>query len=151
MFDKFKKYITGVGEKTTRHMFHKVTQDELNEVKEKIFIPHELLLFYENIGYGFFFDTPDSYSIDRLYSPSEFCKINLREDYYTDDPTLDYYGHKKFENYKIFFEVVEGNYLLIADNEDKGKNAIIYINEKIADSLEEFLNRFDDEGHYFER
>lgn len=30
MFDKFKKYITGVGEKTTRHTFHKVTQDELN-------------------------------------------------------------------------------------------------------------------------
>lgn len=150
MFDKLKIHYGSRGKNYSTY----VSQSNSGWIKwseEKIFIPHELLLFYENIGYGLFFDTPDSYSIDRLYSPSEFCKINLREDYYTDDPTLDYYDHKKFENYKIFFEVVEGNYLLIADNEDKGKNAIIYINEKIADSLEEFLNRFNDEGHYFER
>jgi hypothetical protein len=47
--------------------------------------------------------------------------------------------------------VVEGNYLLINKKDDNGKNSILYIDEKIADSLEEFLARFDKEGHYFEK
>ena len=49
--------------------------DELDE--KKIFIPKELKEFYINIGYGCFYDNPDSFSIDKLYSPSEYCKINL--------------------------------------------------------------------------
>jgi hypothetical protein len=47
--------------------------------------------------------------------------------------------------------VVEGNYLLINKNDDYVKNSILYIDEKIADSLEEFLARFDKEGHYFKK
>ncbi len=149
-FGKFKKYIVEENKKGNKHTFHKVNFIELLEIEKKIFIPKELKEFYINIGYGCFYDNPDSFSIDKLYSPSEYCKINLREDYYSDDPTLDFYNQEKFKNYKIFIEVVEGNYLLIDDNEKEGKNAIIYIDTKIADSLEEFLNRFDKEGHYFE-
>ncbi|MDY3548970.1 SMI1/KNR4 family protein [Riemerella anatipestifer] len=149
-FEKFEKYIVEENKKGTKHTFHKVNLVELLEIEKKIFIPKELKEFYINIGYGFFYDNPDSFSIDKLYSPLEYCKINLREDYFADDPTLDFYDTNKFENYKIFIEVVEGNYLLIDDNEVEGKNAIIYIDTKIADSLEEFLDRFDKEGHYFE-
>jgi hypothetical protein len=138
-FGKFKKYIVEENKKGNKHTFHKVNFIELLEIEKKIFIPKELKEFYINIGYGCFYDNLDSFSID-----------NLREDYYSDDPTLDFYNQEKFKNYKIFIEVVEGNYLLIDDNEIEGKNAIIYIDTKIADSLEEFLNRFDKEGHYFE-
>lgn len=149
-FETFKKYIVKKNIKGIKHSFYNVNPLELIEIEKKIFIPKELKDFYLNIGYGFFYDNLDYFSIDKLYSPSEFCKINLREDYYIDDPTLDFYNTKKFNNYKIFIEVVESNYLLIDDNEVNGRNAILYIDTKIADSLEEFLDRFDKEGHFFE-
>lgn len=100
-FGKFKKYIVEENKKGNKHTFHKVNFIELLEIEKKIFIPKELKEFYINIGYGCFYDNPDSFSIDKLYSPSEYCKINLREDYYSDDPTLDFYNQEKFKNYKI--------------------------------------------------
>ena len=97
------------------------------------------------------YDTPESFSVDRFLSPDEYLKINLRIDYYEFYPALDFYNTDFFKDYLIFFEVVEGNYLLINKKDDNGKNSILYIDEKIADSLEEFLVRFDKEGHYFEK
>lgn len=149
-FEQFKEYIVEEGKKGSKHSFYKVDSFDIIDVEKKILLPKELKDFYLNVGYGLFFDSPDSYAIDKFYSPTEYCKINLRQDYYSHDPTLDLYKSEKFKDYFIFFEVVEGNYLLIDRKEINGKNAIFYIDEKIADSLEEFLVKFDKEGHYFE-
>jgi hypothetical protein len=48
-------------------------------------------------------------------------------------------------------EIVEGTYLTMDKKSVDGKNSIYYFNELISDSLEEFLKRFDNEGHYFEK
>lgn len=151
MFEDFKKYIVKDGEKSLKHSFYKLDEKEISRIEKEIFIPKELKLFYLEIGYGYMFDSPESFSINRFLSPEEYLKINFRLDYYEFYSALDFYSTDFFKDYYIFFEVVEGNYLSISKNDENGKNSILYIDEKIADSLEEFLIRFDNEGHYFEK
>ena len=135
--------------KKLKHHFFHLAPNEITDVDNQIKIPLELREFFKIIGYGFFFHRDDS-SFDRLLDVISFKKINLRLDYYEFDPDLDLYEHNKYNDKLIFFEVNEGVYLLIDKEDNNGKNAIYYFDEKIADSLEEFLKRFDAEGYYFE-
>ena len=151
MFDFLKKYIIKNEGEKLKHSFYKLDEQEISRIEKEIFIPKELKQFYSEIGFGYMYDTPESFSVDRFLSPDEYLKINLRIDYYEFYPALNFYNTDFFKDYLIFFEVVEGNYLLINKKDDNGKNSILYIDEKIADSLEEFLVRFDKEGHYFEK
>ena len=98
----------------------------------------------------FFFQKDKNY-FDRLLDVISLKKINLRQDYYQFDPDLELYDSPNYNDKLIFFELSEGTYLLIEKVEDNKKNAIYFFNKKIADSLEEFLVRFDKEGHYFEK
>lgn len=132
-----------------KHHFFPLDNDEITLIEKEILVPTELREFYLTVGYGFFFPQDDS-SFDRLLDVISYKKINLRQNYYEFDPDLDLYSHSKYDDRLIFFEVNEGVYLLIAKEAIEGKNAIYYFDEKIADSLEEFLIRFDQEGHYFE-
>lgn len=151
-FEFLKHYINrldeNISDSQNKYQLYSLDMKQIEVLDEEFVIPLELKKFYEEIGYGFFNKT-ESYTIDTLLSPSAMKAINLKEDYYEFDPTLDFYDEAEYRDKIIFFEVVEGNYLLI-DKEDKnGKNAIYYFDQKIADSLEEFLIRFDKEGHYF--
>lgn len=150
-FNFLKKYIIKIEDKsnTLKHNLYTVKKEDVLFVKNIINIPYELSLFYNDIGYGFFYQ--NSNSTNRLLSPKQFKQINLREDFYEFDPDLDLYDSPDYQDKFIFFEVNEGIYLLIEKNDINKKNAIYYFDEKIADSLEEFLLRFDKEGHYFEK
>lgn len=150
-FDFLKKYVVDKNSKTRlRHTFYGVDPEVIQLVDNVLTIPLELKEFYQSIGYGFMLDLVDD-SIDRLLDPIEFKKINLREDYYQYDPTLELFLSPFYEDKLIFFEVNEGVYLLVDKYNTDGKNAIYYFNEKIAESLEEFLQRFDEEPYYFEK
>ena len=133
-----------------KHNFYKVNTEYLKKIGSSLEMPYELNLFYQEIGHGFMYDTDEFFSIDRFLDPESFKKINNREKYYEFDPDLELYEDDFYKDKLIFFEVNEGVYLLINKNDINGKNAIYYFDEKIADSLEEFLIRFDQEGHYFE-
>jgi hypothetical protein len=152
-FTDFNIYISNEREKKSglKHSFYPLVLKEIEDANLLLEIPKELKSFYSIIGYGYMYNTDDSYSIDRFLSPNEFVKINLRQDYYEYDPTLEYFNLSMYQNKLIFFEVVEGNYLLIDKKDINGKNIIYYFDEKIANSLEEFLDKFDKEGHYFEK
>lgn len=150
MFENFKIYISDVKnpENDLKHKFYKVKYDSIEKAEDSIQLPIELKLFYEEVGYGIFYQK--SNSIDRLLSPMQVKQINLKEDFYEFDPDLEVYGSDFYKDKLIFFEVNEGNYLLIDINDIQEKNAIYYFEKKIANSLREFLEKFDNEGHYFE-
>ncbi len=135
--------------KSYKHILFPLKEDDINKIGSTLAIPSELKLFYHKIGYGFFFQEHSSF--DRLLDPYSFKQINLREDFYKFDPELELYEkYYILKNKLIFFEINEGVYLLISREDRNGQNAIYYFDKKIADSLEEFLIRFDQEGHYFE-
>ena len=152
-FSYFKKFIVDKNGKTSKklkHSFYLVSQNEIDTIDRELKIPYELKQFYSIVGFGYMFDSTEYYSIDKFLSPDEFKKINFREEYYKFDPTLEIFNTPEYKNKLIFFEVNEGVYLLIDKNDVKGKNAIYYFDDKIANSLDEFLMKFDKEGHYFE-
>lgn len=109
-----------------------------------ISFPKELYDFYTEVGYGFLNRESDS-AINRLIDPESVADIRLREDEFEYDPDLDMYEDL---NKLVFFEVVEGLYFSISVDEND-KNAIYYVDTIIAESLEEFLKRLDQEGDYF--
>ena len=150
MFERFKKYIIEVTnqENNLKHNFYRVRFENIELAEDSIQLPIELKLFYKEVGYGFFYKNLNSFN--RLFSPMQVKQINLREDFYEFDPDLELYKTDFYKDKLIFFEVNEGVYLLIDKNDIKGKNAIYYFDDKIANSLEEFLDRFDKEEHYFE-
>lgn len=132
-----------------KHHLFPLKESEIEEVSILINIPKELDEFYHQVGYGFFFQNDNSH-IDRFLDVETFKSINLREDFYEYDPDLELYDSEYYTNKRIFYELNEGIYLLI-DNEDiNGSNSIYFFMNKIADSLEEFIIRFTEEGYYFE-
>lgn len=114
------------------------------QARMHISFPKELYDFYTEVGYGFFNRESDS-AINRLIDPESVADIRLREDEFEYDPDLDMYEDL---NKLVFFEVVEGLYFSISVDEND-KNAIYYVDTIIAESLEEFLKRLDQEGDYF--
>jgi len=130
-----------------KHHIYKLDDLQIKEVNVNLTIPFELKQFWREYGYGFFHKNLE-FSIYRLLGPELFQMINLKEDFYEFDPILEMY--EVYENKLIFFQVNEGIYLLIDKEDINEKNAIYYFDEKIADSLEEFLIKFDKDPHYFE-
>jgi antitoxin YxxD len=139
----------GIDHKTVKHSLIKLNKSDITCIEEYITIPHELKEFWLQIGYGFFHNKSE-YSFDRLLDPYSFKIINLRQDYYEFDPDLELYSHEDYKDKLIFLEINEGVCLLIDKVATDGKNAVYYFDKKIADSLEDFVKRFDNEVHYFE-
>jgi SMI1 / KNR4 len=92
MFDFLKKYIIKNEGEKLKHSFYKLDEQEISRIEKEIFIPKELKQFYSEIGYGYMYDTPESFSVDRFLSPDEYLKINLRIDYYEFYPALNFYN-----------------------------------------------------------
>jgi len=137
-----------IDHKLVKHTLIKLEKSDIASIELDIEIPHELNEFWNHIGYGFFHNNSE-YSFDRLLDPNSFKIINLRQEYYEFDPDLEYY--EIFPERVLFMEIVEGTYLTMDKKNLDGKNSIYYFDELIADSLEEFLKRFDSDGHYFEK
>ena len=150
MLQEFRKYIKRLDENTnTKHTIYTIDSNLISEVEKFIIIPKELKNFYIEFGYGFFHVESDSSF--KLMSPEEYQQINLKQDFYEFDPALEIYDNLYNDTKFLFFEVVEGTYLAIDKEDCNGKNAIYYFDERIANSLEEFIIKFDTERTYFEK
>ena len=127
-----------------KHQFYPLEKLEVGRIKDLMgLIPYELFEFYNTIGYGFFYKDNKTY-FNRLLDVFSFKDINFKEDIYEFDPDLIIYDNLyKGEKY-LFFEISEGNYLAIDENDTNGKNAVYYFTKKISDSLVDFLIAFDE-------
>jgi len=88
--------------------------------------------------------------INRLMDPSSIADFRLGEGIYVNDPDRVIYDNDKL---LVFFEVSEGTYLTMdftnVSRNDEEQCPIYYFDEKIADSLYEFLVRMDSGTDYF--
>ena len=125
------------------HIFYPVKQESIDEVEAKLTfsLPTELKEFYIQVGYGFLWQTNKD-SFDRILSPKQVAQITLKEDFYGGDPDLELYDDLYEDEKLLFFEVNEGVYLAIDKHNNNGKNAVFYFEDKISDSLEEFVRNF---------
>lgn len=124
--------------KTDRHEFYPLSAEDIEKVDAVFPIPAALIQFYLEVGYGFF-HTADKNRFNRLLCHNSFHDNNLSKNSYEFDPNLDFYEELYAGSKLLFLEIDELNHLAI----DKTTGAIYYFNDKLADSLDEFLHVFD--------
>ncbi|MBJ7625164.1 SMI1/KNR4 family protein [Weissella confusa] len=139
MFDKYNNEDVGT--------FYELNSDLLNKAENNLDIqfPASLVSFYNSVGYGFFNSTLGN--INRLMDPSSVAEFRTRSGQFAEREDLDIYEDSEGDKL-VFFEANEYTFVSIAfTGNDLGK--VFFMNKKIADSLEEFLERFVADEQFF--
>jgi len=133
--------------KNERHKFIRLQENELLNAEERLGfeLPNELRDFYLEVGYGFIKGS-DGNAINRIMDPDTIADITLREGIYEFDPDLE--GIYEEDDKLVFFEVNEGVYLTLDLNTTQ-KTPVYFFETQIADSLEEFIRKVDEDAEYF--
>ncbi|MGE7593544.1 SMI1/KNR4 family protein [Peribacillus frigoritolerans] len=133
--------------KNSNHKFFPLKEKDLIKAEERLGFnfPPELREFYLEVGYGFFKGNNEN-SISRLMDPDTIADITLREGIYEYDPDLE--GIYEEADKLVFYEVNEGVYLTL-DLNDTQRTSVYFFDNKIADSLESFIKKVDEDNEYF--
>ncbi|MES9665506.1 1,3-beta-glucan synthase regulator [Bacillus cereus] len=148
MFDFLKKYV--VANESVKSdqtpFFYPLPKEEIAEAEDllKMQFPKELKNFYKEIGYGFI-EASSKFFFNRFMDPFSVADFRLRQDIYEYNPNLD------DEESLVFFEVTELSFLTIKFKQENelGQCPIYSEDVKIADSLEEFLIKMDENPDYY--
>ena len=148
MFNFLKEYV--VADRSVRSkqkpIFYPIYQDEIDEAESllQMELPKELKRFCQEIGCGFLKSDTRTF-FNRFMDPISVADFRLRQDIYEYNPNLD------DDDSLVFFEVTELNFLTIKFKEENelGQCPIYSEDEKIADSLEEFLIKMDENPDYY--
>ncbi|GAB6256940.1 type II toxin-antitoxin system antitoxin YxxD [Peribacillus sp. N1] len=129
------------------HKFFPLKEKDLIEAEERLGFkfPPELREFYLEVGYGFLKGNNEN-SISRLMDPDTIADITLREGIFEYDPDLE--GIYDEADKLVFYEVNEGVYLTL-DLNDTQRTSVHFFDNKIADSLESFIKKVDEDNEYF--
>lgn len=99
--------------------------------------PVELLKFYEEIGFGFFHRTKDIGHI--LLDPRSLVCTNMQVGYFATEQVKEYIQLYDISQKLLFFQTFKEQYFAISRIAENGKNAIWYKEQKIEESLFDFL------------
>lgn len=127
--------------------FYCIKEAVISAVQEElgIILPQELVEFYKEVGYGFLHS--DQYNFNRIMSPKSLCDFRFRKGQFNDSSELETYEDLERDKL-IFFEVSEGTYLSIGFAK-KNNGKVFYGKTKIANSLKEFLEKYQENENYF--
>lgn len=133
--------------KNEKHKFIRLQENKLLNAEERLGfeLPYELRDFYLEVGYGFIKGS-DENAINRIMGPDTIADITLREGIYEFDPDLE--GIYEEDDKLVFFEVNEGVYLTLDLNTPQ-QTPVYFFETQIADSLEEFIRKVDEDAEYF--
>lgn len=129
------------------NQFYPVCEADIEEVEGTLGLkfPFELRKFLLEVGYGFI--QGSEYNINRIMGPSSIRDARLKVNDFEFYPDIELYEDLE-EGKLLFFEANESALLLIEISEEQN-NAIYYDDIKIADSLEEFLEKvMEGDGYY---
>lgn len=153
MFDYLKQYIFDDPEDDVvwenKHAFFSIDEGEIEETEEILGrrLPLELKSFYENIGYGFFGIGVGS-KVNRVISAIEIADFVKGINDYDNDPRReDYNDPRKM----VFFEVSSDDFIVIDLGQENlnGQCPLYYFDKRIADSIEDFIVKMDQDPNYY--
>lgn len=127
--------------------FYPIKAEEINKLGKKLnlTVPRELKDLLLEIGYGFINGSENN--VNRIMDADSIRDFRLRKgdfEFYPDIEIYDEYEDGKL----IFFEGCESALISIELTEDNLSN-IFYYDVKIADSLEEFLMKIQEDDNYY--
>ena len=151
-FDYWKQFIKDqslINTGQSRHILYSLDANDIAEAEKRIGFefPKELNVFYTEIGYGFLCKDDNS-MIDRIMDPFSVADFRLKQGIYETDENVDLFSSK---NQFVFFEVNEDSFihLDLSKHDNNGVHPIYYFDLKIADSLQEFLEKMDQRTDYY--
>lgn len=127
--------------------FYQVAETAIKETEEALGfpIPNELKDFYLHIGCGFL--DGSKYNVNRIMGPYSVRDFRLRQNDFEFYPDIDLYDNYE-DNKLIFFETNESA-LLSIEMGTQEKSKIYYYDTIIADSLEEFILKIQEDDKYY--
>ena len=140
---EFLKYHNG-------NKFYPVKVEEINELEKKLnlIVPKELKDLLLGIGYGFIKGSENN--VNRIMDTDSIRDFRLRQGDFEFYPDIEIYD--EYENGKLIFFEGSDSALISIELTDDNKSNIFYYDVKIADSLEEFLIKIqEDDNYYLER
>ena len=124
--------------------YYPVAEKEIETAESELnaIFPGTLKEFYNNVGYGFFNSSLEN--VNRLLDPLSVRDFRLRQNDFQNYPDIEIYDN--FEDNKlIFFEINESALFSIGLIDGR----IYYYDTPIADSLNQFFDKFiEDETYY---
>ena len=130
--------------------FYPVKVEEIDELEKKLnlIVPKELKDLLLGIGYGFIKGSENN--VNRIMDTDSIRDFRLRKGYFEFYPDIEIYD--EYEDGKLIFFEGSESALISIELTDDNKSNIFYYDVKIADSLEEFLIKIqEDDNYYLER
>lgn len=152
-FSYFKKYVVNNYIEASeikrlsklRHHFYSLSDEDIKIASDVLSpFPEELMCFYKDVGFGILHQNKQGYQ-NRIFSPVEVMVLNTRTPEYRYDRELLLSVRA---DALVFFENYRYGYLTIDVRLSESENIIRYREEKIADSLYEFLMNYDASESY---
>ena len=131
----------------SENKFYPVDMNSILEAEEVLGFqfPEELRDFYQQIGCGFFGGSKTN--VNRLMGPYSVRDFRLRKNDFEYYPEIDIYDH--FEDNKLIFFESNLSALISIELGQKEKSKVYYYDMIIADSLEEFIKKIQEDDNYF--
>lgn len=129
-------------------IFYAVNKEKVLEAQKNmgVIIPDDLLVFYDEVGYGFLASKEDYFN--RIMDPNSICDFRLRKGMYANNSELEMYSDNEKDKL-VFFEICEDYFLSIGFS--KNNYGKIFDGEVvIADNLEQFLIKYQENERYFD-
>ena len=130
-----------------QNRLYPVNRQDIDELEKKLnlTIPKELKYFLLEVGYGFI--NGSECNFNRIMDTESIRDFRLRKgdfEFYPDIEIYDEYEAGKL----IFFEGSE-SVLISIELSDNNFSNIFYYDVKIADSLQEFLKKIQEDDNYY--
>ena len=135
--------------KDNKNKFYPITIEEIKNVENELqlSVPKELKDFYLQVGYGFI--NGSEFNINRIMDVDSVRDFRLRQGDFEFYPDIDIYD--EFEEDKLIFFEGSESALISIELTENSNSKIFYYDIKIADSLQEFLEKIlEDDNYYLE-
>lgn len=147
IFDYLKEYVeeNEYQSSNKKHVFYKVSKEDIRKAEQRMSLefPEEIVCFFEEIGYGFFYDKDECFT-DVLMKPESIADFRCAEGNYVYAEDREFLEPEDL----VFFEVDSNCHIYIKIwGENKGK--IYFGSEMIAETFVDFIRKISEKSNYF--
>lgn len=143
MYEYLKEYVEeAFTQNDKKHLFYKVSKEDMEQAEETLSMkfPSELRSFYQEIGYGWFYDQDECYT-DVLMKPQDIVDFRLGSGVYVYSEEREYLENEDL----VFFEVDTNIHIYT-----KMQSGKVYLGKReIAASIESFIKQISEHSNYF--
>lgn len=147
MFEFLEEYVVAdeFEDNDKKHTFYPVKEDEIDQLKSNLEreLPYELVLFYQEIGYGYFYDKDECFT-DLLMNPRQVMEFKLGKGNYEYSEEREH-----LDNCDLVFFEIDADLHIYVKLYGKQQGNVFLGKRKIADSIKDFVDKVTQTSNYF--